>query len=103
MGDGGAEGSSTVGHGGQAAISLMLDLIHILESLQCEGSRCRGLIIHYPALNQPEEHLWFNKNIIFDLLSYLAQNSRNIRQSPERCELSLYANEMTPGLCVEEA
>ena len=46
MGDGRAEGSSTVGHGGQAAISLMLDLIHILESLQREGSRCRGLIIH---------------------------------------------------------
>ena len=83
MGDGRAEGSSTVRHGGQAAISLMLDLIHIFESLQPEGSRTGVLLYTSLLLTNQKEHLWFNKNIIFDLFSYLAQNSRNIWQSPE--------------------
>ena len=88
MGDGRAEGSSTVRHGGQAAISLMLDLIHIFESLQPEGSRT-GVLLYTSTvycillLTNQKEHLWFNKNIIFDLFSYLAQNSQNIWQSPE--------------------
>ena len=41
MGDGRAEGSSAIGDGGQAAISLMPDVdgmhIHIFESSQLEG------------------------------------------------------------------
>ena len=42
MGDGRAEGSSAIGDGGQAAISLTPDVdgthVHILESSQLEGS-----------------------------------------------------------------
>ena len=41
MGDGRAEGSSAIGDGGQAAISLMPDAdgthVHIVESSQLEG------------------------------------------------------------------
>ena len=41
MGDGRAEGSSAIGDGGQAAVSLTPDVdgthVHIFESLQLEG------------------------------------------------------------------
>ena len=48
MGDGRAEGSSAIGEGGQAAISLMPDTdgmhIHVFESLQLEGSYVGDLL-----------------------------------------------------------
>ena len=51
MGDGRAEGSSTIGDRGQAAISLMPDVdgvhIRIFESLQLEGSYVGDLLYGY--------------------------------------------------------
>ena len=48
MGDGGAEGPSATGDGGQAAMSLTTDLdgmhIHIFASLQLESSYVGGLL-----------------------------------------------------------
>ena len=48
MGDGRAEGSSAIGDGGQAALSLMPDVdgthIRIFESSQLEGSYIRDLL-----------------------------------------------------------
>ena len=48
VGDGGAEGSSAIGDGGQATISLMSDdsgmQAHIFESLQLEGSYVGDLL-----------------------------------------------------------
>ena len=82
-GGGRAEGSSTVRHGGRAAVSLTLASIHIFESLQPEGSRAGVLLYTSLLLTYQKEHLQFNKNIMFDLFSYVAQNSQNICQSPE--------------------
>ena len=48
VGDGRAEGSSAIGDGGQAAISVTPDIdrthVHIFESLQLEGSYVRDLL-----------------------------------------------------------
>ena len=48
MGDGRAEGSSAIGDGGQAAVSLTPDVdgthVHIFESLQLEGSYVGDLL-----------------------------------------------------------
>ena len=51
MGDGRAEGSSAIGDGGQAAISLTPDFdgtdLHIFESSQLEGSYVGDLLYIY--------------------------------------------------------
>lgn len=44
MGDGGAEGSSATGDGGQAAISLMPDVDGTGSGLQLEGSKVGDLL-----------------------------------------------------------